>query len=107
MMSANVAGTMRPIVARISEAAFMPTTSWSYCCTPFLRPPTSSDAPSTSSRLPMIEPVIDAWTTSIWPSRIRNAAMMISPMLPTVAFMIPPILGPAEMPSCSVAWPRR
>ena len=33
--------------------------------------------------------------------------MMISPMLPTVAFMIPPILGPAEMPSCSVAWPRR
>ena len=65
-MNANVAGTMRPIVARIREAAFMPTTSWSYCCTPFLSPPTSSDAPSTSSRLPMIEPVIEAWTTSIF-----------------------------------------
>ncbi len=55
----------------------------------------------------MIEPVIEAWTISILPSRIRNAAMMISPILPTVAFMIPPIFGPAEAPSCSVAWPRR
>ena len=41
---AKVAGMIRPIVARISEAAFMPTTSWSYCCTPFLMPPTSNDA---------------------------------------------------------------
>ena len=54
----------------------------------------------------MIEPVIVACTISILLSRIRKAAMMISPMLPTVAFMIPPIFGPAAMPSCSVAWPR-
>ena len=31
--------------------------------------------------------------------------MMISPMLPTVAFMMPPMRGPSVRPSCSVAWP--
>ena len=105
MRKAKVAGTIRPMVARIRLAAFMPVACESKRCTPFLSPPTSSDAPSTSSRLPTIEPVIEALTTSSSFEAIRKPAMMISPMLPTVAFSIPPMRGPAAAPSSSVAWP--
>ncbi len=104
--NAKVAGTTSPMVARMSDAAFMPVACESYDWIPFLSPPTSSEAPRTRSRLPTIEPVIEAWTISILLSAIRKPAMMISPMLPTVAFMMPPMRGPAARPSCSVACPR-
>ena len=35
-------------------------------CVPVLRPPTKQDRPNTSSRLPMMLPVIEALTTSVW-----------------------------------------
>ena len=57
----------------MSDAAFMPVACASYDWIPFLSPPTSSEAPSTSSRLPMIEPVIEAWTISILLSSDQEA----------------------------------
>ena len=44
-------------------------------------------------------------TPSISRAAIRKPAMRITQMLPTVAFMIPPMRGPAAAPSCSVASP--
>ena len=54
--------------------------------------------PSTSSRLPMIEPVIDALTTSISPAWRAKNAMISSAMLPNVALRMPPTCGPLIAP---------
>ena len=64
-----------------------------------------NDAPSTSSVLPRIDPVIDAVATSSCPARMAKIVMISSAALPKVAFSTPPTLGPALAPSCSVATP--
>jgi hypothetical protein len=76
-----------------------------YCCSSCFRPPRRNDRPSTSRRFPRIEPVSDAFTISVWSSRIRKIAMMSSVTLPKVAFTRPPILGPVWSASCSVERP--
>ena len=53
----------------------------------------------------MIEPVIEALTTSSSPWRIRKKAMIISVTLPNVAFSKPPTWGPERAARSSVAWP--
>ncbi|MEI2827882.1 MAG: hypothetical protein V9F04_16900 [Dermatophilaceae bacterium] len=47
----------------------------------------------TSSRLPMIEPVIEAFTRSSRPALIATMVMMSSAALPSVAFSSPPMLA--------------
>jgi len=68
-------------------------------------PPNSMLAPSTSSRLPMIDPVSDAFTTAIWPAVRAKNAMMSSATLPNVALRMPPTWGPANAPRRSVLAP--
>ena len=52
-------------------------------------PPTSIAAPSTSRMLPMIEPTIEAFTTSCSPSLSAKKAMISSGALPKVTFRKP------------------
>ena len=53
----------------------------------------------------MIEPVIDAFTTSISPAWSAKKAMISSAMLPNVAFRMPPTCGPVGEPRRSVESP--
>ena len=53
----------------------------------------------------MIEPVIDALTTSISPAWRAKNAMISSAMLPNVALRMPPTCGPVSDPSRSVERP--
>jgi hypothetical protein len=55
----------------------------------------------------MIEPVIDALTTSKRPARIATRAMINSAALPKVAFSRPPTPSPALAAKRSVALPMR
>ena len=75
------------------------------CCVPCLRPPAKQDAPNTSSRLPMMLPVIDALTISTWCARSATIAMISSAALPNVALRKPPSVGPERLASSSVASP--
>ena len=63
------------------------------------------DAPSTSKRLPMIDPAIDALTTPVRPLLNATRAMINSAALPKVAFRKPPTPAPERAASCSVARP--
>ena len=53
----------------------------------------------------MIEPVIDALTTSIRPACSAKNAMISSAMLPNVALRMPPTCGPEIAPRRSVERP--
>lgn len=60
-------------------------------CRPFLRPPKSMAKPRTRRRLPSMEPVIEANTSSIWPARMAVRVMISSAALPKVALRSPPM----------------
>ena len=70
-----------------------------------VRPPTSIDPPSTSSALPITEPMIDAFTTSCSPACRAKNAISSSGRLPNVTLSRPPMPGPARSARCSVASP--
>ncbi len=53
----------------------------------------------------MIEPTIDAFTTSCSPSLSAKNAMISSGALPKVTFRKPPMPGPVLAAMCSVASP--
>src|SRR5437764_6150110 len=53
----------------------------------------------------MIEPVMEAFTTSCRPFCRASRAIMSSAALPNVAFSKPPIPGPVRSARCSVAFP--
>jgi hypothetical protein len=99
----NSAGIMRPTTAITSEAECRPAEAWLNLCSTRPQPPTRKASPSTTRTFPMIEPVIDALTTSSSPSRIKKIAMIISVTLPKVAFKSPPIWGPDRAARSSVA----
>ena len=105
VVNAKMAGTNRPIRARTRSAALETAILALKVWTPFRNPPTRTAAPITSSRLPMIEPVSDAWTTSIRPRWRAKNAMISSAMLPNVALRMPPTWGPVSDPSRSVERP--
>ena len=69
------------------------------------RPPTTIAAPITSRMLPMIEPTIDAFTTSWSPSISAKNAMISSGALPKVTLRSPPMPGPVRAAIASVASP--
>ena len=55
----------------------------------------------------MIEPTIEAFTTSCSPLPSANSAMISSGALPNVTFNRPPMPGPERVASSSVARPIR
>ncbi len=68
-------------------------------------PPASIAAPRTSRMLPMIEPTIEALTTSCSPWPRAKRAMISSGALPKVTLSRPPMPGPERAASSSVARP--
>ena len=105
LVNAKTAGTNRPTRATTSNAALELATCRLNVCVPWRSPPTSTLAPSTSNRLPMIEPVSDAFTTSMRPACSAKKAMISSAMLPKVALRMPPTCGPVSDPRRSVERP--
>ncbi len=67
--------------------------------------PKSSEKPRTSSRLPTIEPISDARTTSNLPELTAISAMTSSGAFPNVALRKPPMPAPVWAAACSVASP--
>src|SRR5215470_15577346 len=74
-------------------------------CSRNFMPPARIETPNTSRTLPMIEPVIDAFTTPISPFESAISAMINSAALPKVAFNNPPTPWPRCSASSSVARP--
>ncbi len=54
----------------------------------------------------MIEPMIEAFTTSVSPAERAMMVIMSSAALPKVALSMPPMLGPVKCATLSVACPR-
>ncbi len=107
MAELNNDGIARAMRAMSSWLAFCPATTRLKLCLPFLRPPSSKLAPSTSSRLPRIDPVMEAFTKSSSPSRMATIVMISSAALPSVALSRPPMRGPVRSASISVLSPMR
>src|SRR2546423_10984826 len=74
-------------------------------CSLCLIPPHKADRPRTRRMLPMIEPVIEAFTTPVRPLESAMPAMISSAALPKVAFNNPPSASPTRAASSSVARP--
>ena len=98
-------GIINAATARSSWVAFTPACVRSKRCTPFFKPPSNTLMPITSSTLPMIEPVMDAFTRSSSPARIAKSVMISSAALPSVAFSRPPSRGPVCAANSSVERP--
>ena len=77
------------MTASISIVAFNPAWVRSNCWMPCCRPPTRRLAPITSSRLPRMEPVIEALTSSSSPARMAKKVMMSSAAFPSVPLIRP------------------
>ena len=102
---AKTAGSVNAETARIIMAAWRPTALTSNCWLPFLRPPRKAESPRISRVLPMIEPVMDAFTRSVSPLRRAKSVMMSSAAFPNVALSNPPRELPSRAAACSVASP--
>ena len=74
-------------------------------CSLYLVPPHTMERPSTSSTLPMIDPVREAFTTLVRPLESAMPAMMSSAAFPKVALSNPPRPSPTRAASASVARP--
>src|SRR5205823_2013322 len=72
-------------------------------CSLCLNPPSRTDSPRTSRMLPMMDPVIEGFTTLVNPLESAMAAMISSAALPKVAFNSPPSPSPTRAASSSVA----
>ena len=101
----NTAGITSATTARNSIAAMLVAAVRLNFCDRRPIPPTKNEKPRTSSRLPMMLPVIDALTSSTWPSPSATTAMISSAALPNVALRKPPHAGPERSASSSVAEP--
>src|SRR5881227_1509127 len=74
-------------------------------CSLCLNPPSRMDSPRTSRMLPMMDPVIEAFTTLVSPLESAMPAMISSAALPRVAFNSPPSPSPTRAANSSVARP--
>ena len=104
-MSWKSAGRISAASARKSIATWALAAVALKVCLSRGRPPTSIAAPSTSRMLPMIEPTIEAFTTSWRPASRAKKAMISSGALPNVTFRSPPMPGPVLAAIASVASP--
>jgi len=101
----NSAGTTSPNTAISRTVVLWPARLRLNFWTLNLRPPANSAMPSTSRRLPSMDPVIEAFTRSISPARRATDAMISSARLPIVALRTPPIAGVVCSATLSVAAP--
>src|SRR3954470_9910325 len=106
-MRATSAGITSATVARYSITVAEPADSLLNFWRPCFTPPMKHDSPNTRSRLPMMLPVIEALTISVWWARRATMAMISSAALPNVALRNPPSVGPDRRARCSVADPMR
>src|SRR5215211_2172184 len=96
---------MRPIAANESEMTEVRAAVRLKRCSLYLVPPIRMESPSTSSTLPMIDPVIEAFTTLVRPLERAMPAMISSAAFPKVALSNPPTPSPTRAASASVARP--
>ena len=104
-MSWKIAGKISAASASMSIADWALAAVRLKVCLSRGRPPTTIAAPITSRMLPMIEPTIEAFTTSWRPSSSAKNAMISSGALPNVTFSRPPMPGPVLAAIASVASP--
>ena len=103
--SSKIAGMISAAAASISIEVWMLALVRLKVCLVRPMPPASIAAPSTSRMLPMIEPTIEALTTSCRPWPRAKRAMISSGALPKVTLSRPPTPGPERAASSSVARP--
>src|SRR4029453_8055121 len=96
---------MRPIAASESEMTKVRAAVRLKRCSLYLVPPNRMERPSPSSPLPMLDPVIDAFTTLVRPLERAMPAMISSAAFPKVALSNPPRPSPTRTASASVARP--
>src|SRR5581483_543927 len=96
---------IKPIAASESEMTDVLAAVRLKRCSLYLVPPQRIERPSTSSTLPIIEPVIEAFTTFVSPLESAIPAMISSAALPNVALSNPPKPSPTRAASASVARP--
>jgi hypothetical protein len=96
-------GRARAAATMASIEEFIPAMVAENVWVPFFRPPIRRLAPRTRRTLPMIEPMIEAFTTVVRPAARAKIVMMSSAAFPKVALRTPPIRGPAWCPRDSVA----
>jgi hypothetical protein len=106
IVRAKIVGRESATATMASMEAFTPAMVAEKLWVPFLRPPSRRLAPSTKRTLPMIEPMMEAFTTVVRPAARAKTVMMSSAALPKVALRMPPMRGPAWVPRLSVACPR-
>ena len=94
LVTAKMVGRESAAATMASIEALMPAISAEKVWTPFFRPPKRRLAPSTSRTLPMIEPMIEAFTTVVRPAERAKMVIMSSAALPKVALRMPPMRGP-------------
>ena len=94
-----------PIAANVSADAEALATVRLNSCFGNLIPPLKNEKPRTNSRLPIIEPVIEALTTPSKPFAMANMAIISSAALPNVAFNKLPTPEPRCFAKCSVDRP--
>ncbi len=103
--SSKIAGINSAAAASISIEVWMLAPVRLKVCFSRPIPPASIAAPRTSRMLPMIEPTIEAFTTSCSPLPRAKRAMISSGALPKVTLSRPPMPGPERAASSSVARP--
>ncbi len=99
------AGTTSATAARYRVALPAPAAVTLKVCFSRRTPPTTAAAPNTSRRLPMIDPVSEAFTTSSSPARRAAKARISSAAFPSPAERIPPSPVPTRAARDSVARP--
>src|SRR5438093_11550112 len=96
---------IKPIAASESETTEVRAALPLKRCSLYLVPPNRMERPSTSSTLPMIDPVREAFTTLVRPLERATPAMISSAAFPKVALSNPPKPPPTRAASASVARP--
>ncbi len=91
---AMIVGTARPIIARNSIDDWKPMFSLLNFCSLNRNPPATTLRPNMRRMLPIIAPVIDAFTRSSRPALMATIAIMISAALPKVTLRSDPTVGP-------------
>jgi hypothetical protein len=98
-------GTTIAATDRIISTVTLRARSESRFCGPCFSPPTMNERPMTRSRLPRMEPIRAARTTSTSPAFRANSEMNSSGRLPRPDCNTPVAPGPNRLPSCSTDRP--
>ncbi len=101
----NIAGITKAIATNNNEELAANAPVLLNFCFLYFQPPANIAIPATNKRFPIIEPVIEALTTSTNPALIAKIPIKSSVALPKVALSSPPSAGPTYTAISSVASP--